>query len=86
MITSALRFFKRRHFATFFRLHVLLALAVTVGTVLHGYGASVASGVMPTALPGLLIWGLDLILRFGMLNGVPPHLPMWTPSVGTHRM
>jgi hypothetical protein len=72
MVITALQYLKRHHFAYFFRIHVLLALGTTVGTLLHGFGNAVVSGRMPKSLPGAGFWLVDIILRCLLMNGVLP--------------
>jgi hypothetical protein len=69
MIFTAVRWFTRRHFVTFFRVHVLFAVATTAGTVMHGFGSSISRGQMPMALPGAGIWLVDILLRLLFMNG-----------------
>lgn len=63
MSALAVPWFARRCYAAFFKTHILMAAATLVGVALHGFGAAVAAGVMPLAIPGGLLWLLDLALR-----------------------
>lgn len=70
----------RHCYAAFFKVHVIMAAATLVGVVFHGFGAAVSAGVMPLAIPGGLLWLLDLALRaaFGTRASSCSLLPPWT--------
>jgi hypothetical protein len=70
MIATAVKWFTRRHFAVFYRFHIVFALATTACTLMHGFGITVANHQMPVALPGAGIWLLDVLLRLVFVNGV----------------
>lgn len=62
----------RRCYAAFFRVHVLMAIATLIGVAFHGFGAAVVAGVMPLAIPGGLLWLLDIALRAAFGTREPP--------------
>lgn len=65
----------RRCYAAFFRVHVIMAAATLVGVAFHGFGAAVAAGIMPLAIPGGLLWLLDIALRAVFGTRAPPTTP-----------
>jgi hypothetical protein len=56
------------HFAMFFKVHVLLAVLVTLSAVAHGLGHSIVAGQVPLALPGIGFWIIDILIRLTFTN------------------
>lgn len=83
LILTAWRWLPRRHYASFYRTHVILAFIAALGTIAHGYGATISRGKVPGSLPGAGIWLLDIALRMIFMNGVPHELPAATPLMQT---
>jgi hypothetical protein len=59
------------HFAMFFKVHVLLAVLVTLSAVAHGLGHSIVAGQVPLALPGIGFWIIDILIRLTFTNCAP---------------
>jgi hypothetical protein len=72
MSCLALPFVARHSFTTFYRTHILLALAVFVFALFHGFGSAVWHGYAPMSVPGALFWFLDLVVRIVFMNCVIP--------------
>lgn len=65
----------RRCYAAFFKAHIIMAAATLVAVAFHGFGAALAAGIMPLAIPGGLLWLVDIALRAAFGTRAPPRAP-----------
>ena len=73
MSLLALPWLTARHFAAFYRIHILCAGAAGVFVFMHGFGVVLAQHRLPTVLPGVFLWLLDLAVRGMTMNRAQPY-------------
>ena len=71
MTGMALRPISSRNFPAFFRVHIILAVCVLGGALLHGVGSALWRGKVLRSIPGLWFWALDVFIRICSMNCAP---------------